>query len=175
MKKLKKVLALALAGVLALCLLAGCDGATIDPDEVMPENGTPEVVMAVNNAATSKGWGSVKYSVKYSAITQKLLENYVKNGINGTTTAYQVGYNAIVNKELGNARIVAGLTNDMAPGLNKTGNPGRKGFVKYDDENTLLADGSAFGLADWMGVAFYTPDPNRKDITYQLVCLFDVN
>ena len=170
MKKLKKVLALALAGVLALCLLAGCSGATTDPDEVMPEDGTPEVVMAVNNAAANRGWGSVKYSVKYSAITQKLLENYVQNGRNGTTTAYQVGYNTI-KKELGNAEIVVGLTDDTAPTLKPTGNPGRKGNVKYDDENTLLANGSMFNRADRMGVAFYTKD----GITYQLVCLFDVN
>ena len=170
MKKFKKVLTLALAGVLALCLLAGCDGATIDPDEVMPENGTPEVVMAVNNAAASKGWGSVKYSVKYSAITRKLLENYVQNGRNGTTQTYKDGYNAIV-KELGNAEIVVGLTDDTAPTLKPTGNPGRKGRVQYNDENTLLANGSMFNRADRMGVAFYTKD----GITYQLVCLFDVN
>ena len=170
MKKFKKVLALALAGVLALCLLAGCDGATMDPDEVMPENGTPEVVMAVNNAATSKGWGSVKYSVKYSAITQKLLENYVQNGLGINTTAYQEGYNAIV-KELGNAKIVAGLTDGPVPSWKETGNPGRKGRVKYDDENTVLANESTFGLADRMGVAFYT----KGSTTYQLVCLFKVN
>ena len=170
MKKLKKVLALALAGVLALCLLAGCSGATTDPDEVMPEDGTPEVVMAVNNAAANRGWGSVKYSAKYSAITRKLLENYVNNGRSGTTTAYRVGYNTIV-KELGNAEIVVGLTDDTAPTLKSTGNPGRKGNVKYDDENTLLANGSMFNRADRMGVAFYTKD----GITYQLVCLFDVN
>ena len=170
MKKLKKVLALALAGVLALCLLAGCSGATTDPDEVMPEDGTPEVVMAVNNAAVNNGWGSVKYSAKYSAITRKLLENYVQNGRSVTTQAYRDGYNAIV-KELGNAKIVAGLTDDTAPAWKPTGNPGRKGYVKYDNENTLLADGSKFNLADRMGVAFYTKD----SITYQLVCLFDVN
>ena len=169
MKKLKKVLALALAGVLALCLLAGCSGATTDPDEVMPEDGTPEVVMAVNNAAANKGWGSVKYSAKYSAITRKLLENYVQNGRSGPTQAYQVGYNAIV-KELGNAKIVVGLTDDTAPSWKETGNPGRKGRVKYD-ENTVLADGSKFRLADRMGVAFYTKDGT----TYQLVCLFSVN
>lgn len=170
MKKLKKVLALALAGVLTLCLLAGCSGATTDPDEVMPEDGTPEVVMAVNNAAVNNGWGSVKYSAKYSAITRKLLENYVQNGRSVTTQAYRDGYNAIV-KELDNAKIVAGLTDDTAPAWKTTGNPGRKGYVKYDNENTLLADGSKFNLADRMGVAFYT----QGGITYQLVCLFDVN
>ena len=171
MKKLKKVLALALAGVLALCLLAGCSGATTDPDEVMPEDGTPEVVMAVNNAAVNKGWCSVKYSAKYSAITRKLLENYVQNGRGGTTTAYQVGYNTI-KQELGNAKIVAGLTDETAPTWKPTGNPGRRGDVKYDDEKTVLgAEGGKFNLADRMGVAFYT----QGGTTYQLVCLFDVN
>ena len=171
MKKFKKVLALALAGVLALCLLAGCGNTTTDPDEVMPENGTPEVVMAVNNAASNKGWGTVKYSVKYSAITQKLLENYVLNGISGTTQKYQENYKAIV-KELGNTKIVVGLTDETAPAWKPagTGNPGIKGSAKYD-ENTILADESKFGLADRMGVAFYT----AGNTTYQLVCLFDVN
>lgn len=171
MKKLKKVLALALAGVLALCLLAGCGNTATDPDEVMPENGTPEVVMAVNNAASNKGWGTVKYSVKYSAITQKLLENYVQNGLTNNIQAYKDGYSAIV-KELGNTKIVVGLTEDTAPAWKSagTGNPGIKGSAKYD-ETTILADESKFGLADRMGVAFYTVGST----TYQLVCLFDVN
>lgn len=173
MKKLKKVLALALAGVLALCLLAGCSGATTDPDEVMPEDGTPEVVMAINNAAsTIKGWGTVKYSAKYSAITRKLLENYVKNGRNGTTQAYKDGYNAIV-KELGNAKIVVGLTDDTAPGFKSNDNPGERGKITNYENTTILANGSTFGLADRMGVAFYK-DP-KYNVTYQLVCLFDVN
>ena len=66
---------------------------------------------------------------------------------------------------------LAGLTDETAPVWKTTGNPGRKGYVKYDDENTLLADGSMFNRADRMGVAFYT----KGAITYQLVCLFDVN
>lgn len=171
MKKLKKVLALALAGVLALCLLAGCDGATMDPDEVMPEDGTPEVVLAINNAAANRNLGQVQYSVKYSAITRKLLENYVKNGRNGTTQAYKDGYNAII-KELGNnAKIVVGLTDETAPVWKATGNPGRKGYAKYDD---LFGNDSTFNLADKIGVAFY-PVGDGTQRYYQLVCLFDVN
>lgn len=171
MKKLKKVLALALAGVLALCLLAGCSGATTDPDQVMPEDGTPEVVMAVNNAAANRNLGQVQYSVKYSAITRKLLENYVLNGgvTNSTDVEYKNNYNAIV-KELGsNVKIVVGLTDDTAPAWKSagTGNPGIKGGAKYDD---LFNDDSAFNLADKIGVAFYT----AGNTTYQLVCLFDL-
>ena len=50
MKRFKKVLALVLAGVLALAMLTAC-GETADPDSIMPEDGTPEVVMTVNNMA----------------------------------------------------------------------------------------------------------------------------
>ena len=45
MKRFKKVLALVLAGVLALAMLTACDGGTTDPDRIMPEDGTPEVVL----------------------------------------------------------------------------------------------------------------------------------
>ena len=38
MKRFKKVLALVLAGVLALAMLTACDGTT-DPDKIMPEDG----------------------------------------------------------------------------------------------------------------------------------------
>ena len=54
MKRFKKVLALVLAGVLALAMLTAC-GETADPDSIMPEDGTPEVVMTVNNMAANKG------------------------------------------------------------------------------------------------------------------------
>ena len=72
MKRFKKVLALVLAGVLALAMLTAC-GETADPDSIMPEDGTPEVVMTVNNMAANKGLGQVKYSAKYSAVTKALL------------------------------------------------------------------------------------------------------
>ena len=39
MKRFKKVLALVLAGVLALAMLTACDGGTTDPDKIMPEDG----------------------------------------------------------------------------------------------------------------------------------------
>ena len=45
MKRFKKVLALVLAGVLALAMLTACDGTT-DPDKVIPEDGvSPSVVL----------------------------------------------------------------------------------------------------------------------------------
>ena len=69
MKRFKKVLALVLAGVLALAMLTACDGTT-DPDKIMPEDGTPEVVLTVNNMAANKDLGQVEYSAKYSADDQ---------------------------------------------------------------------------------------------------------
>ena len=77
MKRFKKVLALVLAGVLALAMLTACDGGTTDPDKIMPEDGTPEVVMT-NNMAANKGLGQVEYSAKYSAVTKALLENWLE-------------------------------------------------------------------------------------------------
>ena len=34
-------------------------GETADPDSIMPEDGTPEVVMTINNTAANKGLGQV--------------------------------------------------------------------------------------------------------------------
>ena len=77
MKRFKKVLALVLAGVLALAMLTACDGTT-DSDKIMPDDGTVEVVMTINNTAANKGLGQVEYSAKYSAVTKALLENWLE-------------------------------------------------------------------------------------------------
>ena len=83
MKRFKKVLALVLAGVLALAMLTACDGGTTDPDKIMPDDGTVEVVMTINNTAANKGLGQVEYSAKYSAVTKHCW----KTGWNGVMTA----------------------------------------------------------------------------------------
>ena len=83
MKRFKKVLALVLAGVLALAMLTACDGGTIDPDKIMPEDGTADVMQALQAAADNKHVPQPgDYSVKYSAITRELLANLIqlKNG-----------------------------------------------------------------------------------------------
>ncbi len=54
-KRFKKVLALVLAGVLALAMLTACDGTT-DSDKIMPDDGTVEVVMTINNTAANWPW-----------------------------------------------------------------------------------------------------------------------
>lgn len=161
MKRFKKVLALVLAGVLALAMLTACDGGTTDPDSIMPEDGTPEVVMTVNNMAANKGLGQVKYSAKYSAVKKALLENwleYTNNKINNTT--YWENYRKIT-AELGSVKIVVGMTSDY--------NPASKTSFKYD---SLFKDESAFNLAEKIGVAYV---PTSNGTVYQAVCLFDVN
>ncbi len=166
MKRFKKVLALVLAGVLALAMLTAC-GETADPDSIMPEDGTPEVVMTVNNMAANKGLGQVEYSAKYSEVTRKLLVNWLENREKSVTYAEE--YQKIVAKMGGNAKIVVGLTDkNVIPGLT-SGNPAVKSSAKYD---VLFKDESAFNLAEKIGVAYV---PTSNGTVYQAVCLFDVN
>lgn len=169
MKRFKKVLALVLAGVLALAMLTACDGGTTDPDKIMPEDGTVEVVMKINNTAANKGLGQVEYSAKYSEVTRKLLVNWLEWRTNGNqNTKYREEYEKIT-AELGNVKIVVGLTDkNVIPGLT-SGNPAVKGSAKYD---VLFKDTSAYNLADRIGVAFVKTE---NGTVYQLVCLFDVN
>lgn len=167
MKRFKKVLALVLAGVLALAMLTACDGTTTDPDKIMPEDGTPEVVLTVNNMAANKDLGQVYYSAKYSEITKELLNNWLENREKSVTYAEE--YQKIVAKMGGNAKVVVGLTDkNVIPGLT-SGNPAVKGSAKYD---VLFKDTSAYNLADRIGVAFVK---TKNGTVYQLVCLFDVN
>ena len=167
MKRFKKVLALVLAGVLALAMLTACDGGTTDSDKIMPEDGTVEVVMKINNTAANKGLGQVEYSAKYSEVTRKLLVNWLENREKSVTYAEE--YQKIVAKMGGNAKIVVGLTDkNVIPGLT-SGNPAVKGSAKYD---VLFKDTSAYNLADRIGVAFVK---TKNGTVYQLVCLFDVN
>ena len=168
MKRFKKVLALVLAGVLALAMLTACDGGTTDPDKIMPEDGTPEVVLTVNNMAANKDLGQVEYSAKYSAVTKALLENwleYTNNKINNTT--YWENYRKIT-AELGSVKIVVGMTPDYRPGTGDY-NPASKASFKYD---YLFKDESVFNLAEKIGVAYVT---TSNGTVYQAVCLFDVN
>ena len=167
MKRFKKVLALVLAGVLALAMLTACDG-TSDPDKIMPDDGTVEVVMKINNTAANKGLGQVEYSAKYSEVTRKLLVNwleYTNNKINNTT--YWENYRKIT-AELGSVKIVVGMTSDYRPGTSDY-NPASKTSFKYD---SLFKDESAFNLAEKIGVAYV---PTSNGTVYQAVCLFDVN
>lgn len=163
MKRFKKVLALVLAGVLALAMLTAC-GETADPDSIMPEDGTPEVVMTVNNMAANKGLGQVEYSAKYSAVTKALLENWLEYTNN---TTYWENYRKIT-AELGSVKIVVGMTSDYRPGTSDH-NPASKTSFKYD---SLFQDESAFNLAEKIGVAYV---PTSNGTVYQAVCLFDVN
>lgn len=168
MKRFKKVLALVLAGVLALAMLTACDGGTTDPDKIMPEDGTVEVVMKINNTAANKGLGQVEYSAKYSEVTKALLENwleYTNNKINNTT--YWENYRKIT-AELGSVKIVVGMTKDYRP-ITSDYNPASKTSFKYD---SLFKDESTFNLAEKIGVAYVT---TSNGTVYQAVCLFDVN
>jgi len=165
MKRFKKVLALVLAGVMALALLTAC-GET-DPDQIMPADGTYDVVKDVNDKAFDlHTYPPLTYSVKYSEVTRKLLMNWVEN-YSKTADEYAKGYNEAV-KDLGNVKIVAGLTNAKEyPKMIGT-NPAYTTSVTYD----ALVNTNGYELGNRIGVAFYTyPNTNR---TVQLVCVFQV-
>ena len=172
MKRFKKVLALVLAGVLALAMLTACDGGTTDPDKVIPDVDTANVVDAVNHmAADSKeGLGQVYYSAKYSEITKELLNNWLEWRTNGNqNTKYREEYEKIT-AELGNVKIVVGLTKDTTPLAAQTNyNPATRTSFKYD---SIFVDSSTYNLAEKVGVAFV---PTSDGTVYQAVCLFDVN
>lgn len=169
MKRFKKVLALVLAGVLALAMLTACDGTT-DPDKVIPDIDTANVVDTVNHmAADSKeGLGQVEYSAKYSAVTKALLENWLEWRNDGSNTKYRENYDKIT-AELGNVKIVVGLTKDTTPlAAQANYNPATRTSFKYD---SIFVDPSTYNLAEKVGVAFVT---TRDGTVYQAVCLFDV-
>ena len=148
MKRFKKVLALVLAGVLALAMLTACDGGTTDSDKIMPDDGTVEVVMTINNTAANKGLGQVEYSAKYSAVTKALLENWLEWRNDGSNTKYRENYDKIT-AELGNVKIVVGLTKDTTPlAAQANYNPATRTSFKYD---SLFKDESAFNLAEKIG------------------------
>lgn len=165
MKRFKKVLALVLAGVLALAMLTAC-GET-DPDKLIPTDGSFEIVQMVNRAAVEAGKPEVTYSVKYSEVTKKLLVNWLANK-DGRASDYAAGYNAVV-KDLGNAKVVIGLTSTTE--YPKSANT--KTYLAYKtsqfDAGTIVADQN-YTSATHIGVAFV--QTNSK--IYRLVCLFSV-
>lgn len=174
MKRFKKVLALVLAGVLALAMLTACDGGTTDPDKIMPDDGTADVMQALQQAADKAGVPQPgDYSAKYSAITRELLVNLIelKNGkINNST--YVENYNKIT----AGVKVVGGLTDStVQPSLN-SGNPAIKfnGVgSKAEYKNSLIVNNSQYGLSEKVGIAFVkTEDSTGLVTTYQLVCLF---
>lgn len=175
MKRFKKVLALVLAGVLALAMLTACDGTTTDPDKIMPDDGTADVMQALQEAANQVSGASQPgdYSAKYSAITRALLVNLIelKNGkINNST--YVENYNKIT----AGVKVVGGLTDStVQPSLN-SGNPA----IKFDGigskaeyKDSLIVNNSQYGLSEKVGIAFVkTENSTGLTTTYQLVCLF---
>ncbi len=164
MKRFKKVLALVLAGVLALAMLTAC-GET-DPDKLIPTDGSFEIVQAVNRAAVEAGRSEVTYSVKYSEVTKKLLVNWLANR---NTNKYADGYNVVI-KELGTTTLLMGLERvDSYPlAVGPDTNPAYK--TSKFDASTFVKNES-YTSATHIGVAYVTTD---KGVTYRLVCLFSV-
>ena len=156
MKLFKKLLAVAMVAVLALTVLTACDTGTTDPDAVYPDDETENVVFALNNNAAKSGLPQLTYSVKYSKITQQLLDNYMNN--RSDITKYSEEYKRITDSLDKNVKIIVGVM---------TGNPAVKSSFKYDS----LYSVENYQNAEKVGVAFKN---SSSDTRYMLICTFDV-
>ena len=102
-------------------------------------------------------------------MTRALLENELERRNDDSNTKYRENYDKIT-AELGNVKIVVGLTKDTTPlAAQANYNPATRTSFKYD---SIVADSSTYNLAEKVGVAFVK---TQNGTVYQLVCLFDVN
>lgn len=164
MKRFKKVLALVLAGVLALAMLTAC-GET-DSDKLIPADGSYEIVKAINDEAVKNGKAEVTYSVKYSEVTKNLLKNWLEYSPVTNSEAYKAGYKAAV-KDLGNTKIVIGLVDENTVVASTSSTAYLTTANSAFKASTIVADDN-YNAANRVGVAYYTPGAT----TYRLVCLF---
>ena len=101
-------------------------------------------------------------------MTKALLENWLEWRNDGSNTKYRENYDKIT-AELGNVKIVVGLTKDTTPlAAQANYNPATRTSFKYD---SIFVDSSTYNLAEKVGVAFVT---TRDGTVYQAVCLLDV-
>ena len=157
MKLFKKLLAVAMVAVLALTVLTACDTGTTDPDAVIPNDETENVMYALNNNAAAAGLPRLTYSVKYSKITQELLDNYMNNY--GDISKYREEYNRIVDSLDKNVKIIVDVIPDT--------NPVTKSKFKYDS----LYKVSDYHDAEKVGIAFKDSSTGNR---YMLICTFDI-
>lgn len=164
MKRFKKVLALVLAGVLALAMLTAC-GET-DSDKLIPADGSYEIVKAINDEAVKNGKAEVTYSVKYSEVTKNLLKNWLDRSLVTNSEAYKAGYKAAV-KDLGNTKIVIGLVDENTVVASASSTAYLTTANSTFNASTIVADDN-YNAANRVGVAYFTSGAT----TYRLVCLF---
>ena len=158
MKLFTKLLAVAMVAVLALTVLTGCDTGTTDPDAVIPNDETESVMYALNNNAAAAGLPRLTYSVKYSKITQQLLDNYMNNYYDDISKNWEE-YNRIVDSLDKNVKIIV----DVIPSTN----PVTKSNFKYDS----LYKVRDYHDAEKVGIAFKDSSTGNR---YMLICTFDI-
>lgn len=155
MKLFKKLLTAMLVCAFALTVLTGCE-VTTDPDAVYPSDEVEDIVIALNNGAANRGLPQLTYSVKYSEVTQKLLENYLTNQEN--SDKLKQGRDSILSELESNVHIIISDENVK---------PTPKAGYNY---TTLYGTGT-YVQADKVGVALYDTDTG---VRYLLICTFAV-
>ncbi len=87
MKLFKKLLAVALVGVMALTVLAGC-GTTVDPDTVFENDSVCQAYDSLTNQASDAGYSTGTYSRKLSEVAASMYSAAVNTyGIDGEYSA----------------------------------------------------------------------------------------
>ena len=160
MKLFKKLLAVTLVAVLALTMLAACSGTgETDPDKIIPANDeTYQIYNDLNQGAIAKSMAELTYSVKYTKITEQLLNLYL-NRSKYTTSEYNDRRDAILDNLEDGVSIVVSEKN-VAP-VNVTINTSG---IKYDSYYAV----ANYNSADRVGIAFGETTTQR----YVLICTF---
>ena len=85
MKLFKRLLAVALIGVMALTVLAGC---TVDPDTVFESDTICQAYDNLTNKASDDGYSTGTYSRKLSSVAQSMYSALTKSGVYGIGGEY---------------------------------------------------------------------------------------
>lgn len=85
MKLFKRLLAVALIGVMALTVLAGC---TVDPDTVFESDTICQAYDNLTNKASDDGYSTGTYSRKLSSVAKSMYSALTKSGVYGIGGEY---------------------------------------------------------------------------------------
>lgn len=85
MKLFKRLLAVALIGVMALTVLAGC---TVDPDTVFESDKICQAYDNLTNKASDDGYSTGTYSRKLSSVAQSMYSALTKSSVYGIGGEY---------------------------------------------------------------------------------------
>ena len=161
MKLFKKLLAVALIGVMALTVLAGC---TVDPDTVFESDTICQAYDNLTNKASDDGYSTGTYSRKLSSVAKAMYSALTKSGVYGIGGEYSADRDkaaqAAFAQAVADGKLPAGSV--LCVGYLPS-NPARSGGFDYAKvyENSKYGDANTIGICyiddNLMIVAAYIP------------------